>query len=216
MALLPVFLRRALTVTAVFSALGFAGAHSAQAEIVVSGSNAVVCPPLQAWCEHHIPRMFQPKTRVSVRNLSDRQMAAYLAGDQNAVEPDQDPKSSHTSGGDDDDIDGIYENGPPRITLRIPKSGAVDMMTFTHEYGHYVWFNLISKNDRNRYEKIYKRQAAANHLVTRYAATDLEEGFAEAFSFYVNQPQLLERRDSVSSDFFRGLLNAPQTQDNDR
>lgn len=166
----------------------------------------MVCPPLQAWCEHHIPRMFQPKARVTVRNLSDHQMAAYLSGGDSAV--DQDSKSSHTPTGDDDDIDGIYENGPPRITLRIPKSGSVDMMTFTHEYGHYVWFNLLSKNDRSRYEKIYKRQAAANHLVTRYAATDLEEGFAEAFSFYVNQPLLLERRDSASSDFFSGLVNA--------
>ena len=214
MALLPVFLRRALTLAAVVSALGVAGAQSASAEIVVSGSNTVVCPPLQAWCEHHIPKMFQPKARVTVRNLSDRQMAAYLSGGESAV--DQDSKSSHTSSGDDDDIDGIYENGPPRITLRIPKSGAVDLMTFTHEYGHYVWFNLLSKNDRSRYEKIYKRQAAANHLVTRYAATDLEEGFAEAFSFFVNQPVLLERRDSASSEFFSTLLNAPQTQENDR
>lgn len=211
MAFLPVLLRRALTVTAAAAVLSLPGlSSSVRAEIVLTGSGEVVCPPLEPWCEHHIPRMFQPKTRVTVRNLSGRQMAAYLSGDQSAA--DQDDKSSHaTSEGGDDDIDGIYENSPPRITLRIPDSGFLDLMTFTHEYGHYVWFNLLSKDDRGRYEKIYKRQAAANHLVTRYAATDLEEGFAEAFSFYVNQPLLLERRDSVSSDFFNCLLNGDQT-----
>ena len=77
---------------------------------------------------------------------------------------------------DDGDIDGVFENDPPRITLRLPDTGGPDMFTFAHEYGHYVWFALLSQADRKHYEAIYDKQRAAHHLVTRYAATELEEG----------------------------------------
>jgi len=85
--------------------------------------------------------------------------------------------------------------------LRIPASGQPDLYTFAHEYGHYIWFNLLSRDDKKRYEGIYKKQKALHHLVTRYAQTDVEEGFAEAFSFYANEPPLLLRRDALSYQF---------------
>ena len=73
-------------------------------------------------------------------------MEAYLAEGQPGADPDQ---SSHT---DEGEIDGIFEDDPPRITLRIPDTDPPDMFTFAHEYGHYVWFSLLSKDDRKHYE----------------------------------------------------------------
>ena len=122
-------------------------------------------------------------------------MHAYLRGGNDDADRDQ---SAHA---DDGDIDGVFEDNPVRITLRVPASGRPDLYTFAHEYGHYVWFDLLSRDDKRRYENLYRKQKAQHHLVTRYAQTDVEEGFAEAFSFYANAPALLLRRDALSSQF---------------
>ncbi len=49
----------------------------------------------------------------------------------------------------------MFESDPDRMALRLPASGELDVFTFAHEYGHYVWFHLLSKDDRSRYESIY-------------------------------------------------------------
>lgn len=99
-----------------------------------------------------------------------------------------------------DDIDGVYDRNPPRIAVEV-ENGRVDNFTFAHEYGHYVWFELMTKADRRAYEAIYKQSRSDRHLVTDYAAVSVDEGFAEAFSFYVNLPQDLQHRDAVSYNF---------------
>ncbi len=170
-------------------------ARGAHAQLVVTGPATPVSHSLTLWFEHHIPARFQARGRFEVNPLNDSEMEAYLqTGDS-----DQD-QNSHA---DDGEIDGIFEDNPARITLRIPDTGQPDIYTFAHEYGHYVWFKLLSKDDQKRYEAIYKKQKAAHHLVTRYAATDVEEGFAEAFSFYANEPPLLLHRDALSYQFLR-------------
>lgn len=165
------------------------------AQIVVTGPPTPAARSLTAWFPRHIPAKFQARGRFEVNPLSDAGMSDYLRASDDGRDQDQ---NAHA---DDGDIDGVFEADPDRITLRIPHSGRPDLYTFAHEYGHYVWFNLLSRDDKRRYEGVYKKQKAAHHLVTRYAQTDVEEGFAEAFSFYANDPALLGRRDALSSQF---------------
>ena len=167
----------------------------ASAQLVVTGPSTPTSAALTAWFDHHIPAKFRAKGPFEVHPLTDAQMTAYLQGEDAENQPGQDSQS------EDGEIDGIYEDDPPRITLLVPQNDSPDLFTFAHEYGHYIWFNLLTKDDRKRYEGIYKKQKAARHLVTRYAETDTEEGFAEAFSFYAAEPPLLMRRDAASYQF---------------
>jgi hypothetical protein len=176
-------------------------AEPSQGQVVVSGPTEPQTRRLQSWYENHMPVRFRAHSRVIVRELNDPEMNAYLKGN----EDDPDGASAMSYSGDDSDgdgdIDGVFESDPDRIALRLPSEGDPDMFTVAHEYGHYVWFHLFSKDDRKRYAAIYGRQCTAHHLVTRYATTDLEEGFAEAFSFYICDPVILAHRDALSSQF---------------
>jgi len=184
--------RRIVIVTLVCVTLSLFG-RPAYAALLISATDSQHVSDLQSWYDKHIPAAFRSNTDLPVREYSDSQMNAYLragSGD-----------SSSQSDDDDGDIDGVYEPSPQRITLRILPGGDLDMFTFAHEYGHYVWFNLMTDSERRNYAAIYKRQRAEHHLVTRYADTDLEEGFAEAFSFYANERPTLLYRDSASCAF---------------
>ena len=173
-------------------------AAPARAQVAVSAPTDAQVRALGNWYAQHVPARFRAREAVDVSVLTDREMTAYLKGGDS--EDDTGGAASHADA-DDGDIDGVFENDPPRLTLRLPASGDPDTFTLAHEYGHYVWFNLLSSADRKHYEVLYDKQRAAHHLVTRYAATELEEGFAEAFSFYVNQPPLLAHRDALSYQF---------------
>lgn len=198
-----------LLVTALAAILFAVQPGPARAQLNVFGPTDAQVRALGDWYEQHVPARFRAKTTVEVSALTDREMESYLKdGD---TSEDSDSAASH-SADDDGDIDGVFENDPPRITLRVSESGTPDMFTFGHEYGHYVWFGLLSKSDRKRYEAIYNKQRAAHHLVTRYAATELEEGFAEAFSFYVNQPPLLAHRDPLSYQFLTEWTPDPHSK----
>src|SRR5438309_530788 len=63
---------------------------------------------------------------------------------------------------------------------------------------HYVWKQVLSQDQRRQYEGVYKVQSKARHLVSAYAAVSVEEGFAEAYSYYVRQPAILEKCDPQS------------------
>lgn len=175
-------------------------ASPAEAQISVSAPSSAQARQMQAWYQHHIPQRFRAHSPLQVRELNDAQMAAYLKGGEDDTGSDS-GQMSHTADDGDGDIDGIFESDPDRIALRLLPGTGVDLFTFAHEYGHYVWFHLLGKEDRKRYEAVYNRQRAAHRLVTRYAGTDLEEGFAEAFSFYACEPLMLARRDPQSYQF---------------
>ena len=168
----------------------------AQAQLVVTGpAEAPAAVTLTAWFDHHVPARYRGHGPFEVHPLTNPQMEAYLqSGDTDTAEG----QSSHA---DEGEIDGVFEDDPPRITLRVPGGEEPDTYTFAHEYGHYVWYDLLTPADRDRYAAVYKKQKAAHHLVTRYAQTDAEEGFAEAFSFYVSEPPLLRHRDPASYQF---------------
>lgn len=171
--------------------------RGAQAQLLVTGPPTPTAAALSAWFDHHVPAKFRARGRFQVHPLTESQMTAYLQGEDTGSPPDQ---NSHSDAGG---IDGIFEDNPPRITLLVPTEEDLDIYTFAHEYGHYVWFNLLTRDDRKRYESLYKKQKAARHLVTRYAETDTEEGFAEAFSFYTAEPPLLQHRDPLSYQFLQ-------------
>ena len=195
-------IRRSLLLTMLLVLFWFTPRPFAHAEIVVDGANAVRAHQLEVWCARHIPNAFRPKSHLVIRQLNDQEMASYLSGG------GSDGSKSQSDDNSNNDIDGVFEDNPPRITLRVPQKGDVDMFTFSHEYGHYVWFDLMTKGERSQYDAIYKQQKAAHHLVTRYASTDVEEGFAEAFSFFTNAPILLQHRDSGSSQFLTQMAGS--------
>lgn len=163
----------------------------AAAQIVVDGPPTSASRALVAWFGRHIPAKFQPRGRFEVKPLSDSAMDDYL------FSGDDGPHSQ----GDDDEIDGVFVNHPPQIVLRVPERNAVDFYTFAHEYGHYVWFDLLTKDDQKHYRDIYEHQKSLHHLVTSYAGVSLEEGFAEAFAVSLTDPAALGRRDPASARF---------------
>ena len=165
----------------------------ASAQMTVAGPPTPTAHALTAWAAKHIPAKFQAVCLLEVSPLSDFGMDDYLH--------DGDHSQNNSHGGDDDEIDGVFVNHPPRILLRIPNSGRLDFATFAHEYGHYVWFDLLTNDDRKRYKALYDRQKAARKLVTSYAAESVEEGFAEAFAAETTSPAALLRADPLSAKF---------------
>ncbi len=111
-----------------------------------------------------------------------------------------------------DAVDGFYQDGSKVITLRVPSPTADVSTTFTHEYGHFVWMNLLSAVQRDQYRKVYVTQRTVGRLVSPYTAVSVEEGFAEAFSFYVQRRPLLVRKDPCSCGFLDGMVGVKAKQ----
>lgn len=189
----PAPLRRSLCLLPLLAVSLLLAPHQAGAQIIVTGPDTPTARALTSWFSRHIPARFAARGRFEVRPLDDDAMEAYLQ--------EGDTDTGQSSHADEGEIDGVFEDDPPRITLRIPASGHPDLATFAHEYGHYVWFNLLTRDDKKRFENLYNKQKARHHLVTRYAETDVVEGFAEAFSFYTAAPPLLLHRDALSYQF---------------
>ena len=170
---------------------------SARADLSIAGATNKQYDAIEDVFKNHIPARFHDTDTVDVQILSRSEMLAYIRQGE--------PEDQSADQGDDDTIDGIYEDGPPTVTLRATNDTDDLSFTFAHEYGHYVWQDLLTKTERKRYEQIYTKQRAAHHLVTAYAATELDEGFAEAFSFYAVEPPVLQKRDPLSYRFLAAL-----------
>lgn len=146
---------------------------------------------------------------VEVREVSDREMDRI-------VERTEGRRGQR----DDSIVDGCYngdgeeETSPGHITLRASLRGADAEMVFTHEYGHYVWDEILSDTDRSGYRRLWREQRHADHLVTSYAAEDVEEGFAEAFAYYLRKPETLRRRDSRSWAFLNDVQRDRELAEN--
>lgn len=178
--------------------------RSARAQVAINGPETPATQTLNAWYTQTLPACFQAKDRVTLFPLDDRAMDRYLKS------VGLEDGASYASDNGDGEIMGLFAERQKRISLRVAPSGAMDLQTLTHEYGHYVWFHLLGKDDRKQYRALYKRQAASRALVSNYAETNLEEGFAEAFAFYVRQPAVLKSRDAASFQFIADWAAARQ------
>lgn len=135
--------------------------------------------------------------RVCVRLMDNSAMNAYL----------QDKAAAQSVRlADADAVDGLYQNAVPTIALRASSATADVSATFLHEYGHCLWLNTLSPSQRARYVNVYERQRRDHHLVSLYAAVSVEEGFAEAFSFYIRERDHLAKCDAPSCCFLTDAL----------
>lgn len=198
--LTPIFL------AALSLAAFFVWPRPTQADLDISGANSQERATLQSDFDNHVPIRFHTGQEIDVQIFSREAMLDYIREGQPA-----DQSADQDEG--DDTIDGIYEDGPPTITLRTTPDLDDLSFTFAHEYGHYVWEDLMTRSQHRAYAKIYYKERAAHRLVTAYAATDLDEGFAESFSFYAMAPPILQKRDPLSYRFLCVLQPSRSTQD---
>lgn len=148
-----------------------------------------------------IPAGLRPRRDVLVREVSDKEMDAIIAEDVN--------ESARQK--DDSVVDGIFvydENDRPTITLRRSLTAADAPLVFAHELGHLVWDTHLSAADRARFTAVYRQAKAARRLITPYAAESVEEGWAEAFSFFVLKPDILQKRDARVSEALQQICEA--------
>lgn len=144
-----------------------------------------------------LPLCCQTSCTVCVRILDDQLMDRYLS-DQAAV----DSVKLVNAGS----IDGLYQNSVRTVTLRASSPGDDVTATFAHEYGHFVWLNVLSKAQRTQYERIYQDSKRSNRLVSSYAAVSVDEGFAESFSYHLREGSILQSTDPASNCFLTNTL----------
>lgn len=143
----------------------------------------------------HIPSAWKAERAVYVREVSDGEMERLVA----RFEGQNDQNDSV--------VDGCYQGGIPRegsmahITLRDTLRGENAGLVFTHEYGHYVWSEILTAPERARYRRIWREQLREGSLITSYAAESEEEGFAESFSYYIRKSATLRHTDYRSWQF---------------
>jgi hypothetical protein len=112
-----------------------------------------------------------------------------------------------------DVVDGCYYLGGDRIDadatilLLNTLQGDQARTVFAHEYGHFVWDQLLTAAERDAYNAVWKRQLRRHCLVSTYASTSVEEGFAEAFAEYICARQKLDACDVLSEKFLNKLAS---------
>lgn len=152
----------------------------------------------------HLPAVWKARTPLVVREVSDSEMDRLVAesgGDDNRQDDNSVVDGCFLDAGDGPDE-------PPSITLRQTLEGEDAALVFTHEYGHYVWAEILNDGERSQYERIWRTDRRHHHLVTGYAAESDEEGFAETFAYFIRKPELERHRDLDGFTFFRGMLTA--------
>ncbi len=146
-----------------------------------------------------LPAPWKARALVYIREVTDEDMDRF-------VERFEGPNSK-----DNSIVDGCYqanlnsEDTAGQITLRQSLRGESAALVFVHEYGHYVWSNVLTDADRARYRRVWRDQKRNHSLITDYASDSDEEGFAEAFAYFVRKPVTLRRVDGRSMKFFAEL-----------
>ena len=149
---------------------------------------------------NEVPNTWKTQQDIKVRELPPRDMERLIA----------DLEGGEADRHDDSIVDGCYQNESedeptPIITLSENLRGEQAALVFTHEYGHFVWNTILNDHERSRYTRIWRNQSRAHHLVTEYASDSEEEGFAEAFAYFLRKPTQLQRRDPASLRFLHDL-----------
>jgi hypothetical protein len=149
------------------------------------------------------PKSWKSGRTLVVREVSDREMDRLVAQTENGDDQDKN---------DDSIVEGFYDRGkrdsdPDSITLRLSLRSEEAGFVFTHEYGHMIWDEILTRSDRREYDRIWSSQRRHRSLVTEYAADSVEEGFAEAIAAYIRTPEKLKRRDMDSWQFVDDLAH---------
>ena len=166
-------------------------------------------PHAEQWFRlyNELPDVWKTRRVIKLRELPPREMerlVAKLDGDEADRNGDSVVDGCYQSGDEDEDT--------PIITLCETLRGEQAALVFAHEYGHFVWGELLTDSERARYTRLWRTQKRAHHLVTRYAGDSDEEGFAEAFAYSLRRPAQLQKRDSASLQFCRDLVENRQSK----
>ena len=181
------FIQRWLVYASLAIVLSCLGGGVVRADIAVSGGSAAQQKQISD-VYNNLPQCCRDGGKICVQVLNGHDMDAYIASG--------DPGEAHLI--NLAAVDGIYQNFVPTITLRAESQSTDLSCTFAHEYGHFIWQRHLTHADQRAYAMVYDHQRKARCLVTTYAAVSLEEGFAEAFSYYVTNKSVLVNRDSMS------------------
>ena len=152
----------------------------ASADLTIVGGTRGQREAIQWVYADRIPLQFHTSQSIAVQILNDTDMDSFL-NDSNGQ-----PVSNDNS---DDSVDGVYEDGPPVITLRASRPDDELEYTASHEYGHYVWRTRLNGQQKRAYNRIYAIQKSLGNLISDYAGYSVDEGFAEAFATYANQSE---------------------------
>jgi hypothetical protein len=100
-----------------------------------------------------------------------------------------------------------YRIDTREIRVRADRRG-MDLETdVAHEYGHFVWYGLMSEAQRRDYEPIWELGKKYLYEPGEYRNSMLREGFAEAFSFWVCKTK---RATEIENAYLRRLLTYTQ------
>jgi hypothetical protein len=101
-----------------------------------------------------------------------------------------------------DTLRGLYLPRPKDGPANLPENGSMILMSdlkdkeqygrsLAHEYGHFVYCELCTEDEKGRWQEIWRRQARRKTLPTAYAAENALEGFAETFRLYAMERSAL-------------------------
>jgi len=153
----------------------------------------------------HLPEGWKTDQTVIVQEVSPADLNGNRGGEEAYDGRDDNENDQDTS------IDGDYQEGDeeegqlPTIRLSSALDDEDAGLVFAHEYGHFIWNEKLTRAQRREYRHLWWQQSESGHLVTEYAGDDPEEGFAEAFSYFVQRPARLRRRDEESWRFLLSL-----------
>lgn len=181
--------------------LCFAGCVLADSEptaVSVSGGTSAERQAIAGLLQKQLSGLIDPAQPISVKIVTPAEMRVLVDRNKDSASQSKSSDQANTNDDTDGDVDGLYDDDPPTITLLSGDPPRDLALTFLHEYGHHLWAFQMNGNDRSAYNELYARQLAAGQLVTDYAKESPEEGFAEAVSYYLSQPDKLKRRDPAS------------------
>ena len=154
----------------------------------------------EVWREAYmkVPTIWKAQMPIHVMEVSNTEMKRYVEQFQHRTQ-----QASAV-------VDGYYQgkmadSTPARIVLIDSLARDNGAFVFTHEYGHYVWSELLDANERLQYQTIWSEQKTNKRLITDYASTNEEEGFAEAFAYYLRNKSALRHKDERSYQFLLGI-----------
>jgi hypothetical protein len=178
--------------------------HIASADLRIGAET----PHAEMWRKvyEQLPSAWKSAHPVFVQEVSDAEMERLVA----RMEGESSSRSS-----DGSVVDGCFqpaerEDDLDTITLRESLKGQDAELVFTHEYGHFVWDHLMKRAQRDQYRRLWRDQKQQGHLITRYAGDSAEEGFAEAYAYFLRKSAALRRRDGASWTFLNDLLPEKQ------